>query len=74
LGEAVEDLEEFEVGDPVNKVRVGSQLPQEIKEKLVAFLWQNRDVFAWSHKDMSGIDPSVIVHKLNVDLSHRPVK
>ena len=26
----------------------------------------NQDVFAWSHKDMSGIDPLIIVHKLNV--------
>jgi hypothetical protein len=31
-------------------------------------------VFAWSHEDMPGIDPSVIVHKLNVELRHRPVK
>lgn len=31
-------------------------------------------MFAWSHEDMSGIDPSVIVHKLNVDPGHRLVK
>jgi hypothetical protein len=45
-----------------------------VKEDLVAFLRRNSDVFAWSHEDMPGIDPSVIVHKLNVDPNHRPVK
>jgi hypothetical protein len=40
----------------------------------VAFLRHNCDVFAWSHEDMPGIDPSIIVHKLNVDPNYRPVK
>jgi hypothetical protein len=31
-------------------------------------------VFGWSHKDIPGIDPSVMVHRLNVDPSHQPVK
>jgi hypothetical protein len=70
----VEGLEEFETGDPGKKVSIGSQLPQLVKEDLVAFLKHNSDVFAWSHEDMPGIDPSVIVHKLNVEPSHRPVK
>lgn len=45
-----------------------------MKEKLVVFLKCNSDVFAWSHEDMSGIDPSVIVHRLNEDPSYQPVK
>ena len=32
----------------------------------------NQDMFAWSHKDMPGIDPSVIVHRLNVNLAPHP--
>jgi hypothetical protein len=74
LGEPVEGLKEFEIGDPGKKVRIGSQLPQLVKEDLVAFLRRNSDVFAWSHEDMPGINPSVIVHKLNVDPNHRLVK
>jgi hypothetical protein len=69
LGEPVEDLEDFEVGDPKNKIQVGSQLLQEVKEMLVAFMKRNKDVFAWNHEDMLGILPLVIVHKL----SHRSV-
>jgi hypothetical protein len=45
-----------------------------VKEELVAFLRHNKDVFAWSHEDMPRIDPSVIVHRLNVDPNYRPVK
>jgi hypothetical protein len=74
LGEPVEDLKEFEVRDPKKRVCVGSQLPQPLKENLVAFLKRNSDVFAWSHEDMPRIDPSVIVHKLNVDPNYKPVK
>jgi hypothetical protein len=63
LGEPVEDLEEIEIGDSGKKVHIGSQLPQLMKEDLVAFLRRNSDLFA-----------SVIVHKLNVDPNHRSVK
>jgi hypothetical protein len=52
LGEPVEDLVEFEVDDPEKRLRTGSQLPQPMKEELVAFLKCNIDVFAWSHEDM----------------------
>ena len=34
---------------------------------------ENLDVFAWSHKDMLGISPKVIEHKLNVDPEKKPV-
>ena len=39
-----------------------------------AFLRSNRDIFAWTHKDMPGIDPSVIVHRLNVSPSFPPIR
>jgi len=45
-----------------------------VKEELVAFLRHNNDVFAWSHEDMPGIDPSVIVHRLNVDPNYKLIK
>jgi hypothetical protein len=38
------------------------------------FLKSNSDVFAWNHEDMPGIDPSIIVHRLNIDPGSRPVK
>jgi hypothetical protein len=40
----------------------------------VEFFRRNKDIFGWGHEDMPGIPPSVIVHRLMVDPSPRPVK
>ena len=45
-----------------------------IRQELIAFLRHNRDVFAWDHEDMPGIDPSVMVHRLNVSPTFPPIK
>ena len=54
--------------------RVGSDLEEKTKQDLVPFLKKSIDVFAWSHEDMSSIDPSVITHRLNVYPSSKPVR
>ena len=54
--------------------RVGVDLEGKIKEDFVQFLKKNIDVFAWSHEDMPGIDPSVITHRLNVCPSFKPIR
>ena len=46
--------------------RIGIDLEAKIKKDLIRFLREYIDVFAWSHEYMSGIDPSVITHRLNV--------
>ena len=55
-------------------IRVEVDLEGKIKEDLVQFLKKNIDVFAWSHEDIPGIDPSVITHRLNVCPSFKPVR
>uniref|UniRef100_A0A2N9HRX3 Uncharacterized protein n=1 Tax=Fagus sylvatica TaxID=28930 RepID=A0A2N9HRX3_FAGSY len=64
----------LEDGRPERTTKIGTDLPPRIKESLVQFLKENKDVFAWSHEDMPGIDPSIISHKLNVDPSLRSIK
>ncbi|XP_059634040.1 uncharacterized protein LOC132276573 [Cornus florida] len=59
---------------PERTTRVGERLVEEEKHELVDFLSQNADVFAWSHLDMPGIDPSVSCHSLNVNPNAKPVK
>ena len=54
--------------------RVGADLEEVVKKDLVCFLRKNIDVFAWSHEDMPGIDPSVITHRLNVYPSSKPIR
>ena len=53
--EEVENIELVE-GDSSKTTKVGNELQQSLKDKLVKFLKKNLDVFAWSHKDMLGID------------------
>jgi hypothetical protein len=41
---------------------------------LLRFLFDNKDVFAWSANDLCGVNRDVIEHSLNVDPSFRPRK
>ena len=46
----------------------------EMRTRLIEFLKENLDVFAWSHEDMPGIFSKIIQHKLNVDPERKPVQ
>ncbi|KAM0963414.1 hypothetical protein ACFX2A_022886 [Malus domestica] len=52
---------------PEKITRIGSRLSPKENEKLMAFLRENHDVFAWSPSNMFGIDPKIACHKLHVD-------
>ena len=75
-GEPVEELTKVPLFDdkPKKTCKIGSALTRQFKEDLIAFRREHHDVFAWSHKDMHGINPSVIVHHLNIDPNFKPVK
>ena len=53
---------------------MGTLASPMVREDLASFLRMNQDVFAWSHEDMPGIDPSIIVHRLNVNPDSSPVR
>ena len=57
----------LEEGEQKKTVWVGALLPEAEHTKLVSFLKDNMDVFAWSHKDMPGIAPEHVMHSLNID-------
>lgn len=67
-------MEEFEVGGPGERVKIGFQLPERLKEEIVSFLKSNNDVFVWNHEHMPGIEPSIVMHRLNADPGFRPVR
>jgi hypothetical protein len=48
-------------------VLLGSQLSDEQEKTLLRFLFNNKDVFAWSANDLCGFNRDVIEHSLNVD-------
>jgi hypothetical protein len=61
---------EFEVpsgSDPSKNFKIGKDLPELVKNQLIAWLRENTDLFAWSAADMPGIDPSIACHQLTVD-------
>jgi hypothetical protein len=56
------------------RVLLGSQLSDEQEKTLLRFLFNNKDVFSWTAKDLCGVNIDVIEHSLNVDPSFRPRK
>ena len=65
----VEPLETVELveGETTRTTRIRRTLSPEMRTRLVQFLRENLNVFAWGHKDMPSISLKVIQHRLNVD-------
>ena len=40
--------------------RIGTMLSSEMRTRLIEFIKENLDVFAWSHEDMPNISPKII--------------
>ena len=57
--EALETVELVE-GNANKTTKIGTMLSPEMRTRLIRFLKENLDVFAWSHEDMPGISPEVI--------------
>ena len=71
--ESIEVLEDIPLDESnLEKfTRIGTSMKEKMKKELVQFLKKRIDVFAWSHEDMLGINPSVITHRLNVTSSYK---
>ena len=75
IAEPIEELEEVILDEsrPGQTIRMGTLARLIVRQDLTSFLRMNQDVFAWNHEDMLGIDPSIIVHRLNVNPDSSPV-
>ena len=72
----VDELKEVNLGtseDP-RPTFVSTLLTPEEEEEYVQILSQYRDVFAWSYKEMPGLDPKIAMHRLAINKGSRPVK
>ena len=76
VAKPIELLEEspLEESNPDKFTRIETSMGEKTKQDLVQFLKKSKDVFAWNHEDMSGIDPSVITHHLYVSSSYKPIR
>lgn len=64
--EAIKEIS-IDPTDLEKKVRIGTEMKSEVEINLIASLEANADVFAWKTDDLTGIDPRVAVHRLNMD-------
>lgn len=73
--EPTETLEDISLdNDRLDRVtHISTQANPLIREELALFLKNNQDIFTWSHKDMSRINPSIMIHWLNVSSSFPPI-
>ena len=74
--ELIEKLEEILLDDSNldQTTKIGTLASPTLRQALTTFPRSNRDVFAWIHEDMPGIDPSVMVYRLNVSPSFPPIR
>jgi hypothetical protein len=59
---------------PDRAVTIGAHLNPEEEKELIQFLNKNKDVFAWSGKDLQGVDRDIIEHALETDERIHPKK
>ena len=59
--EPTEELETVSLDDNYHEktTKIETKLSQLVKHSIVQFLRGNKDMFAWSHEYMPGIDPKV---------------
>ncbi|TXG60521.1 hypothetical protein EZV62_015094 [Acer yangbiense] len=59
--------------EPDKTVKIGARLTERVKRDVTNLLKEYKDIFAWSHEDMPGIERSVISHNLAVNEKCKPV-
>ena len=71
--EALEIMKLVE-GETIRTTRIRTTLSPEIRTRLIQFLKENLNVFAWNHEDMPSISTKVIQHRLNLDPEKKPIQ
>ncbi|PKI41455.1 hypothetical protein CRG98_038154 [Punica granatum] len=72
----VEPTEEFNVGteEEPHILKIGTGLDPIQRGRMIEFLTEYQEVFAWSYADMPGLDPSIVKHFLPLDTERFPPK
>ncbi|TYK01380.1 protein NYNRIN-like [Cucumis melo var. makuwa] len=72
----IDELKEVNLGtiEEPRPTFISIQLSDDDENEYVNLLKGYKNVFAWSYKEMSGIDPKVVVHRLAIKPEHRSVK
>ena len=71
-----EELEEVDLGSGSQEPRpisISASLTDKEKSELILLLKEFKYVFVWDYSEMSGLDPGLVTHTLNVDPEVKPV-
>ncbi|PKI44258.1 hypothetical protein CRG98_035332 [Punica granatum] len=73
---SVEPIEEINVGteEEPHILKIGTGLDPTQRARMIDFLKEYQEVFAWSYTDMPGLDPSIVRHFLPLDTERFPPK
>ena len=71
-----EPVETINLGTEVDKkeVKIDTNLETNVKYRLIQMLRDYVEIFAWSYKDMLGLDTDIVVHRLPTKEGCPPVK
>ena len=61
-------------GDDEKTIRINKNLPESFKKELLNLFVEYKDVFAWNHTELKGIDPRVCQHKIPLKMDAKPVR
>jgi len=67
------DVTEWQLAGQRQNTQLGGSMTEDEVQKITKFLADNKDLFAWTAKDMSGIDLGVMSHRLSVCKEARAV-
>ncbi|PKI68500.1 hypothetical protein CRG98_011096 [Punica granatum] len=73
---SVEPTEEINMGtkEEPRTLKIGTALDPTQRTRMINFLKEYQEVFAWSYADMPGLDPSIVEHFLPLDTEKFPPK
>ena len=72
-----EDAKKIDLAEPGEEPRltwIATDLSQEEEELLISTLKKYKDVFAWSYKDLKGVDPAICQHTIPMREDAKPSK
>ncbi|XP_073152363.1 uncharacterized protein [Henckelia pumila] len=69
-----EGNEKVELSPGAQIVKLAADLGPSVKQRLVDCLKKNKDVFAWSVSELTGVSAEIMVHRLNTLAGVRPIK
>src|SRR3954464_14550190 len=71
--EAIETINLGTDEEPKN-IKIGATLNEDVKATLIKLLHEYAEIFAWSYRDMPGLDTDIVVHRLPLKEGCAPVK